>query len=119
MAEGRQEERDLFMARAVLQVLAVARKETIVTQLDLARDLWKHLPQKGISPVEHFIEFLLVALGKLSQPLFDLLFSKYKECLKRDDYLWSLVDEVGSAYFGRPDRGGGLGALLGNLLGAC
>lgn len=109
------EDSDLFTTRATLQVLAAAKQESTYTQLEAARDLWGAVP-KSDSPLEHFVDMALVALGKMSAPLFTLLKSKYARSLARDDTLQELVGRIEGVWFltgTQPNLGDMLGSMFG------
>eukprot|EP00892_Ulva_mutabilis_P011594 jgi/Ulvmu1/8807/UM048_0062.1 len=122
MDHGRLEERELFMARGVLQILSSATKPTSVTQLHSARALWALLEPdraKGSKSahVGHFVELLLVCLGKLSKPAFDLLMREYRNVLDLDPEFEGMMHDIEAAYFGTGKAAGGLGKMLEGLLG--
>lgn len=112
----------MFMARGVLQILSSATKPTSVTQLHSARALWALLEpdrpkQSKTAHVGHFVELLLVCLGKLSKPAFDLLLREYQCVLDMDPEFDVMMHEVETAYFDTGRASGGLGKMLEGLLG--
>jgi hypothetical protein len=118
VACGMPEERDLFHARALLQVLSSATPKTSYRQLESARTLLKLLSgQTPVLPLDNAMELLLIALGKGSGELFDTVREEYAVALSRDASFESLLDHIPSVFLGRGGGGGGLGNLLGSLLG--
>lgn len=122
MEHGRPEERELFMARGVLQTLSCATKATSFSQLQSARALWALLePERSKSSktalVGHFVELLLVCLGKSSKPAFDLLMREYESVLDMDPEFEEMMHGVEAAYFDTGKAAGGLGKMLEGLLG--
>lgn len=112
-------ERDMFTTRAVLQVLACATKPTSATQLQAARELWGSLspPQSAAKPLDHFVELLLVCLGKLAKGVFDQLCAVYRPALQQDDEFVVMLGSVHDAFFGSNKNASGLGKLMEQLLG--
>lgn len=117
IAQGHKGEGELFRTRSILQVLAVAQKQSTYTHLEAARLLHQLLPKQDTA-LDHFLEFLLAALGKLSKPLYDVLVEKYKISLSRDPAFMEFMDRIESVFFGTGKATGGMGGLLGNLMGA-
>jgi hypothetical protein len=109
-------ERDLFAARAVLQILSCATRATSVTQLEAARKL-RRLLEPGDSPLDHCIELLLICLGKLSKDVFELIKVEYRSSLERDAELLGMLDNVEAAFWGIQRGGAGLGDLMGQFFG--
>lgn len=110
------------MARGVLQTLSCATKATSVTQLQSARALWALLEterSKGskYAFVGHFIELLLICLGKSSKPAFDLLMREYRSVVDMDPDFEDMMHGVEAAYFSSGKGEGGLGKMLEGLLG--
>ena len=114
--KGNIDEQDMFAARAVLQVLAAANKQTANTQLQSARTLKQHFKGKG-NPLDNFLDLLLAALSKGAAMVFDMARDEYAAALRRDSALDEMLDRIASVYLGRGGGAGGLGALLGSLLG--
>jgi hypothetical protein len=109
-------ERDLFDARAILQILAGANRKTADQQLDSAKTLRKKLSSKG-TPLDNFVELLLLALDNRNSDVFNVAREEYQVALSRDDAFLPMLDRIRQVYFGKGGDGGGLGGLLGSLLG--
>jgi hypothetical protein len=106
----------LFDARAILQILAAARRTTSTQQLQSAKTLRTKLTGKG-TPLDNFIDLLLVALEKRSADVFHVAKEGYHMSLSRDETFLPMLDRIEQVYFGKGDDMGGLGGLLGSLLG--
>jgi hypothetical protein len=109
-------ERDLFDGRAILQILAGANRKTATKQLQSAMTLRTKLSGKG-TPLDNFVDLLLVALEKRSADVFDVAKQGYRLSLLRDETFLPMLDRIEQVYFGKGDDMGGLGGLLGSLLG--
>jgi hypothetical protein len=116
-------ERDLFVARAVLQTLACSHPATAGRQLGHAAavlDACKAAAWPGggrgpaDAPLVHFCGFLLTALQKRSVQLVQLLRAKYAASLGRDPALEAYLSRVEEVYL--QVGGGGGGGLLAGLL---
>lgn len=110
------------MARGVLQTLSCATKATSVTQLHSARALWALLEPERSSGSEtayigHFIELLLVCLGKGSKRAYDLLMNEYEPVIVMDQECDDMMSGVEAAFFDSGKAAGGLGKMLEGLLG--
>ena len=110
------------MARGVLQILSCATKPTSVTQLQSARVLWALLEPERLKGskrayIGHFVELLLVCLGTLSKPAFDLLTREYSCVFDMDPEFEDMVHDIEVAYFDHGKSSGGLGKMLEGLLG--
>lgn len=116
IALGRADEQDLFVTRALLQVLAAATPATAQKRIQAAKSLKQHVKCKG-SPLENFCCLLLTAVDKQSAALFDVACSEYGTALSRDPSFDDMLERIASVYLGRGGSGGGLGALLGSLFG--
>lgn len=117
----RPEEQDLYVCRAVLQILAAAGKASTTRQLEFGRAVLQRcqasLPSLGASPLAHFTSMLIDAVQKRSDTLATLLKEKYMPSLSRDPALEALVCRVEVLYLDKgADALGGGGGLLGNLL---
>jgi len=114
-------EADLFPARAILQVLATATKESTEVQLEYASELIEQYnlvaPEIRDCPLLNFISLLLKALRRKSAALVTFLKQKYASTLSRDDSFGVYLTQVERIYLGiGADSSGGLGGLLGGLL---
>jgi hypothetical protein len=104
-------ERDLFVARAVLQYLALenVRSANLVLQHYEAA-----VPDRAAldTPLANFCRFLLKTVEREALPLFEMLRSKYAPALRRDPALAGYLDKVGHVYFGLEPPKGMLDELL-------
>lgn len=112
---GMNSERDLFLARAVLQLLCVEnlRDANIVytTFLENTRLTGKAFD----TPLVHFLRFLLLTVERDALPLFQMLQQRYAPSLQRDDSFMHYMVVIGEKYFGLKPRQTGIGALMGML----
>ena len=99
---GYRSERDLFLARAALQMLSAGS----LGDANAMRDEFLRLGGPLESPLAHFVKFLLLAAERDAQPLFLALVDKYRAALQgRDPDLLELAQIVGQRFFGvQPPR---------------
>lgn len=102
---GLEGERDLFVARAVLQYLALGN---LADANALVRG-----SQPGDTPLANFCRFLLRAAERDAPPLFEMLRSRYADSLARDPDLGKYLDRVGAELFGLEPPKGMLEELMG------
>lgn len=112
------EEKDLFVARAVLQTLACAHQSQVDVQLQHAHEVLQccqrvmHLKD---SPLLHFIRFLTQALPLKDHDLFLLLKDKYQPSLQRDPSFSAYLTKIEELHFNVTKKGG-MGGMFGGLL---
>eukprot|EP00823_Brevimastigomonas_motovehiculus_P006874 TRINITY_DN5894_c0_g1_i1.p1 TRINITY_DN5894_c0_g1~~TRINITY_DN5894_c0_g1_i1.p1 ORF type:complete len:317 (-),score=34.00 TRINITY_DN5894_c0_g1_i1:267-1154(-) len=107
--KGLNSERDLFVARSVLQYLCLQNLKCANLILE------KFLKLNGTidSPLIHFIRFLLKTCERDAGPLFEMLRQKYSPSIERDSIFSSYLSKIGELYFGiKPASGGILGTVL-------
>lgn len=112
------EETDLFYARAVLQTLACAHRNTIQQQASHARAVLEALQGSSTcpdTPLMHYVKLLLEALAHDSHQLFQLLRVKYSNSLSRDPAFDAYITKIEQVFF-QVSPSGGNGGLLGSLL---
>jgi len=109
---GYTSERDLFIARAVLQYLCLSNIKD-------ANIVFKIFNESMCldSPLINFLSFLLKTLEREAYPLFKKLRESYAISLARDDTFDKYLDLIGKIYFGvEPPKQGGMAGMLGSLL---
>mmetsp|Transcript_13286 Transcript_13286/g.23699 ORF Transcript_13286/g.23699 Transcript_13286/m.23699 type:complete len:297 (+) Transcript_13286:107-997(+) len=114
---GYKGERDLFLARAVLQLLALENLkdanilyETFVKLLILKKEPLKE------TPLAHFVKFLLKAVERDAYPLFKMLCEKYQPSIQRDQNFQMYLDRISEIYFGIKAQKKGFQALIDSML---
>ncbi|GIL88170.1 hypothetical protein Vretimale_14087 [Volvox reticuliferus] len=122
---GPRAELDLWLLRALLQVLAAPNNGNRMAQLAYARALYDAFIAKNGSletPTGHFAELMLLALEYLAvsaraHDMFLLVRERYTDgVLRRDDTLEPLLQRVEGTFFS-VRRGGNAGGPLGDLFG--
>jgi len=116
---GYPNERDLFIARAVLQYLCIGNIRdsnqlfnTFIKNYSPAEEL----PQ---TPLMNFLRFLLATVERDALPLFELLRDKYKLSLARDPSFNQYLDHISHVFWGvnQPQTSTtGLSGFLGDFL---
>jgi hypothetical protein len=118
--KGYRGELDLFLARAVLQLLAV---ENIRDSRKVQQSYTKLATAQGATldtPLTNFTVLLLevVQRGKPGLPLFQLLQKRYQKSINRDEILQSCMGRIATRFFGvAPPKQGGMMGMLNSLLG--
>ncbi|GLC44822.1 hypothetical protein PLESTB_001210200 [Pleodorina starrii] len=124
--QGPPGEVDLWLLRAVLQVLSAATSHSRMAQLAHARALYDAFVARSPpldTPTAHFTELVLlalehVALSPRAHDMFVLARERYSDgVLRRDDCLGPLLERAEALYFNVRRGGGGMGGALGGLLG--
>ncbi|PNW82537.1 hypothetical protein CHLRE_06g282950v5 [Chlamydomonas reinhardtii] len=126
--QGPAEEVDLWLLRALLQVLTAANTHTRMGQLAHARALYDAFTAAQSTPLDtptaHFAELLLLAVEHVpvsphAHKMLQCAKQRYGDgVLRRDGQLAGQVERVEASYFGVRRRGAGggpLGGLLGDL----
>ncbi|KAF0979025.1 hypothetical protein FDP41_002095 [Naegleria fowleri] len=99
MKKGEKSEFDLFITRAVLQLLCAKKEE-------MARKVYKLLIEKTeketATPLLNFVKFLLLSIEKNNLALFTYITNKYQSELTRRDASFKelYTDKIASIYFG-------------------
>lgn len=102
---GYARELDLFLARAVLQLLCLGR----LGDANAVRDEFLRLateagggsvPPALDTPLCHFLRFLLLTLEREARPLYLTLLDKYKPSLNRDPEFGAYIQTIGLRFFG-------------------
>jgi hypothetical protein len=115
---GYSSERDLFLARAVLQLLALEnlRDANVLYESFLGLLALKGQPLKP-TPLANFVRMLLKTVERDAYPLFQVLVQKYTPSLNRDASFQQLLDRIQEVYFGVRVQKRGMQAMLDNMLG--
>jgi len=113
-------ERDLFLARAVLQYAALENLRDANLVFNVYCDFYRSQPDpeqaKAIdTPLVHFIRFLLATLERDAAPLFEVLRQKYSASLARDSSFSAYLDKIGELYYKIKPPAGMLDELM-NLM---
>lgn len=93
--QGYAGERDLFLARAVLQLLCLGS----MRDANELRDAFLASTPLD-TPLAHFTRFLLLTLERDARPLFTMLCDKYAKALERDPSLKPYLTTIGARYYG-------------------
>eukprot|EP01089_Gocevia_fonbrunei_P003298 TRINITY_DN13230_c0_g1_i1.p1 TRINITY_DN13230_c0_g1~~TRINITY_DN13230_c0_g1_i1.p1 ORF type:complete len:294 (-),score=49.46 TRINITY_DN13230_c0_g1_i1:20-901(-) len=110
--EGYPSEKDLYIARAVLQYL-------ILGNLKDANIIFDIFCQKeaGLStPLINFLRFLLQTLERDAYPLFTVLKTKYKISIERDPSFSQYLDQVGLVFFNQKPQDNSMSGMFSNIL---
>jgi len=105
-------EKDLIIARAVLQYIALSNLKDANIVMD---SFMKALPELPQTPLINFLRFLLVAMERDAYPLFDILRKKYKPSLDRDPSFQQYLDHIALTYF-KVQPTGGMNNFLGEMM---
>lgn len=106
---GRPEECDLFMAQAVLQLLAIK-------SIDVAKDVFRTYTHKHpkfasgppfVYPLANFLFFLMNAISNKRLDWYQALVDVYHVSLQRDPTFHRYVSMIGSGYFGLKSKSHG------------
>jgi hypothetical protein len=113
--KGYASERDLFVARAVLQLLSLEnlRDANLVFEGFKAR-----AEKKGVkldTPLMNFIRFLLVTCERDAPPLFQMLRQRYAPSLAREESFQTYLQLIGQKFFNiQPPPN--MGSMLSNMM---
>uniref|UniRef100_A0AAV1UN74 Golgi to ER traffic protein 4 n=1 Tax=Peronospora matthiolae TaxID=2874970 RepID=A0AAV1UN74_9STRA len=109
---GYPSESDLYLARAVLQLLSLEnlRDANKVYEAYVAKCQDAGRPVD--LPLINFTRFLLLTLERDALPLFQMLQERYAPALARDSSLKSYVDIIGQKFYGLQPPRSGLSSLL-------
>ncbi|EFJ40193.1 hypothetical protein VOLCADRAFT_121754 [Volvox carteri f. nagariensis] len=122
--QGPSGEADLWLLRAVLQVLAAASGSSSTAQMSYARALYDAFIAKDSpldTPTGHFTELVLLAvehtpISPRAHDMFALVRERYSDgVLRRDESLGALMERVEGLFFNMRRGGSALGGLLGDL----
>lgn len=117
--QGPHVEVDLWLLRAVVQVVGAASKHSKGLQLRYARELYEQfmaLSPALDTPAIHLADLLLLSLENSSHELYGIARDKYSVVLRRDTSFAGLLSRVEQVYFNIAPAGAGLEGLLGGLL---
>jgi len=89
-------ERDLLIARAVLQYLCLANIKDANIVFNLFFKNYLELPQSSLI---NFLRFLLLTVERNAYPLFQMLRQKYKPSLDRDPSFHQYLDHIAKVFF--------------------
>lgn len=92
---GYASERDMFLARCVLEYLCLED----MRHANLFLTSFKERSEAMETPLVHFIEFLLKTCERSAAPLFQLLRQKYEVSINRDAVFTKYLDRIGEIYF--------------------
>ena len=119
--KGYKSERDLFITRAVLQLLSLENLRDANAVFEAFND---KLAKKKVvldSPLMNFTRFLLLTCERDAQPLFLMLQQKYAPSLARDESFSTYMTYIGQKFFGiqpPPSMAGMLQNMMGMFGGA-
>lgn len=114
---GYANERDLFLCRAVLELL-------VLENLKDANLLWESFNAILISkkepldtPLFHYTGFLLKTLERDAYPLFQVLREKYAPVIASDPTFVQYLDKIAHLFFGVAPQKHGMAAMIENMFG--
>lgn len=110
---GYANERDLFLAKVVLQLLALENLQdaNTVHSAFLALLVMKKTPLKS-TPLSNFVAFLLKTVERDAFKLFQVLCTKYQPALRRDPSFQAYLDRISEIYFGVKPQKTGIQAMM-------
>ncbi|KAL4139304.1 hypothetical protein PRIC2_002802 [Phytophthora ramorum] len=110
--KGYPSESDLYLARAVLQLLSLEN----LRDANKVYDVYVAKCQSAGRPVDlplfNFTRFLLLTLERDALPLFQMLQERYAPALARDSSLKSYLSVIGQKFYGLQPPRSGLSSLL-------
>jgi len=115
---GYAKERENFVVRAVLQLLALENMKDANIVFERYQEICTEKKTKlSNSPLMNFTAYLLKTLERDAYPLFQLLRDKYASSLKRDPSFQMYLDRIQDRYFGVKPQKHGIQAMMDNMLG--
>lgn len=122
--EGYALERDLFVTRAVLQLLCLGNmKDANALRDEFVRLETEYCTMNNQSslcletPLMHFTKFLLLTLERDAKPLFLTLIDKYEPSLKRDSNFLDYLQTIGYRYYRISPPKSGLDNMMDAMMG--
>lgn len=112
---GYKTERDLFLARAVLQLLALGN----LRDANAVREHFTR-PDGGVvldTPLSNFLRFLLLTLERDARPLFETLQEKYAPSIARDPSFREYLQAIGQRFYRIAVPQSGMAAMMKNMMG--
>ncbi|KAG6611125.1 uncharacterized protein IUM83_15915 [Phytophthora cinnamomi] len=110
--QGYPSESDLYLARAVLQLLSLEN----LRDANKVHEMYVAKCQSAGRPVDlplfNFTRFLLLTLERDALPLFQMLQERYAPALARDSSLKSYLSVIGQKFYGLQPPRSGLSSLL-------
>lgn len=110
--EGYASELDLYLARAVLQLLSLENLRDANKVYEEFVAACKKANKSTDMPLINFVRFLLLTLERDALPLFQLLQERYAPALARDAALRSYLSAIGQKFYGLQPPRTGLSSLL-------
>ncbi|DAZ97218.1 TPA: hypothetical protein N0F65_003849 [Lagenidium giganteum] len=110
--EGYASESDLYLARAVLQLLSLENLRDANKVNDTFIAAYKKENRPVDLPLFNFVRFLLLTLERDALPLFQVLQERYAPALARDPALKSYLSAIGQKFYGLQPPRTGLSSLL-------
>jgi golgi to ER traffic protein 4 len=114
---GNDSEKDLFITRALLQLLCVSdvkeAKYFFEEYVKLHCEVDETFNSK--SPLLNFCRFLMLSIEKKNLELFQMLQDKYEFHLQRDQHFSKYLKGIGAEHFGMVQSESGLGGLFASL----
>eukprot|EP01025_Chloroclados_australasicus_P010459 TRINITY_DN14239_c0_g1_i10.p1 TRINITY_DN14239_c0_g1~~TRINITY_DN14239_c0_g1_i10.p1 ORF type:complete len:319 (-),score=22.47 TRINITY_DN14239_c0_g1_i10:87-1043(-) len=108
-------EQQYFIARGVLQVLAVGSTDSANLKIEHAEELIQCLRPLPSQPLVHFVELLLMVIKNKSVQMYERLKEVYDKLLDRDDSFQQYLKRIEYVYF-NINSGSGLGGMFGDIL---
>ncbi|GLE02066.1 hypothetical protein PINS_up010904 [Pythium insidiosum] len=109
---GYPSEADLFVARAVLQLLSLENLRDANKVYEEYMALSQTAGRSTDLPLYNFLKFLLLTLERDALPLFQMLQERYAASLNRDASLKSYMSAIGQRFYGLQPPRTGLSSLL-------
>lgn len=112
--KGYKTEKELFIARSVLQLLA---KENLKDANIFFEEFELNISEENHNPVlMNFVKYLLLCLQREAKPLFTTLREKYEPCLKVDPEFNQLLDIIGERFYNIKRQPQGMAGLMQNMM---
>ena len=114
---GYANERDLFLCRGLLELLARENLKDANTLFESFNAILIAKKEPLDTPLFHFMGFLLKTLERDAYPLFQVLRQKYAPVLASDPTYGQYLDKVAHLFFGVAPQKHGMAAMIENMFG--
>ncbi|VDN02259.1 unnamed protein product [Thelazia callipaeda] len=115
---GYAEEKDLFIAQAVLQMLCIYKLKSswilLTTYCDIHPDIRSKFPYPF--PLLNFLHFTMLCLANTQPTCYKALIEQYESEIGRDPEYKSYINRIGEIYLGLQQPQTNKGGLLGSMI---